>query len=75
MSQSTMSSNQRSDTSVQRAHQLDGELCAVRADGTTSFAEMQAATDNGRTASLVFFTFDLLYVDGKDLTKLPLLDR
>src|SRR5690242_19596778 len=34
---------------------LDGELCAVRADGTTAFSEMQAATDEGRTTSLVYF--------------------
>src|SRR6202049_2056957 len=32
---------------------LDGELCAVRSDGTTSFSEMQAATDEGRTTNLV----------------------
>ena len=28
-----------------RAAYLDGELCAVNKDGTTSFAELQAATD------------------------------
>jgi DNA ligase D-like protein (predicted ligase) len=54
---------------------LDGELCAVRSDGTTAFSEMQAATDEGRTASLVYFVFDLLFLDGKNLTGLPLLER
>ncbi len=54
---------------------LDGELCAVRADGTTSFAEMQAATDEGRSAHLVYFVFDLLFVDGEKLTGRPLLER
>jgi ATP-dependent DNA ligase len=29
---------------------LDGELCAVRPDGTTSFAAMQAATDSNSSA-------------------------
>ena len=33
---------------------LDGELCAVRPDGTTSFPEMQAATDEG--ARCTWFT-------------------
>jgi hypothetical protein len=26
---------------------IDGELCALRPDGTTSFAELQAATEKG----------------------------
>jgi len=54
---------------------LDGELCAVRPDGTTAFSEMQAATDEGRTASLVYFVFDLLFLDGMKLAGLPLLER
>jgi bifunctional non-homologous end joining protein LigD len=54
---------------------LDGELCAVNPDGTTSFAAMQAATDTGRTGDLVFFAFDLLHLDGTDTRPLPLLDR
>jgi DNA ligase D-like protein (predicted ligase) len=59
---------------VQEAY-LDGELCAVRADGTTSFAELQAATDSGSTQNLVYFVFDLLFLKGKDLVAAPLLDR
>jgi DNA ligase D-like protein (predicted ligase) len=58
-----------------RSAYLDGELCAVRADGTTSFAELQAATDEHRTAHLVYFAFDLLFLDGDDLATLPLLER
>jgi ATP-dependent DNA ligase len=46
---------------------LDGELYAKRADGTTSFAELQAATDSRRTQTLIYFVFDLLFVNGKDL--------
>jgi bifunctional non-homologous end joining protein LigD len=38
---------------------LDGELCAVRQDGTSSFSELQAATDDGRTSHLVYYAFDL----------------
>jgi bifunctional non-homologous end joining protein LigD len=54
---------------------LDGELCAVNPDGTTSFAAMQAATDTGRSGDLVFFLFDLLHLDGVDRRPPPLTDR
>jgi bifunctional non-homologous end joining protein LigD len=53
---------------------LDGELCAVRSDGTTSFSLMQAATE-GEGDRLVYFGFDLLHVDGEDLLLKPLLER
>jgi bifunctional non-homologous end joining protein LigD len=58
-----------------QAAYLDGELCAVRPDGTTSFPEMQAATDGRRTTGLVYFVFDLLFLDGKSLAARPLLER
>src|SRR5215813_10870218 len=59
------------------AHQayLDGELCGVRPDGVTSFSLIQNASDTGNGAALVFFLFDLLYVDGEDLMAQPLIDR
>jgi bifunctional non-homologous end joining protein LigD len=46
---------------------LDGELCGVRPDGITSFSMIQLASDSGTAASLVFFLFDLLHLDGEDL--------
>jgi len=46
---------------------LDGKLCGVRADGITSFSMIQAASDSGNAAALVFFLFDLLYLDGENL--------
>jgi DNA ligase D-like protein (predicted ligase) len=59
------------------AHQayLDGELCGVRADGITSFSMIQMTSDAGNVAGLVYFLFDLLYLDGEDLTARPLLER
>jgi ATP-dependent DNA ligase len=54
---------------------LDGELCAVRPDGTTSFADLQAATDSRSTQDLAYFVFDLLFLNGKDLMAAPLLER
>jgi bifunctional non-homologous end joining protein LigD len=60
--------------SSQQAY-IDGELCAVAENGVTSFGLMQAATDNRLTASLIFFAFDLLYLDGENLMSVPLADR
>jgi DNA ligase D-like protein (predicted ligase) len=53
---------------------LDGELCGVLADGRTAFNLIQNATDIGE-GSLVFFLYDLLFLDGENLTALPLVDR
>src|SRR6267142_834189 len=54
---------------------LDGELCGVRPDGTTSFSLIQNASDTGNAAGLVFFLFDLLHLDGEAFHALPLIDR
>jgi DNA ligase D-like protein (predicted ligase) len=54
---------------------LDGELCGVRPDGVTSFSMIQAASDSGNAAALVFFLFDLLYLDSEDLCARPLIER
>jgi ATP-dependent DNA ligase len=48
---------------------LDGELCGVLPDGRTAFNLIQNATDTG-DASLVCFAFDLLHLDGEDITGL-----
>src|SRR5437899_3395085 len=53
---------------------LDGELCGVLPDGRTAFNLIQNASDTGK-GSLVFFLFDLIFVDGEDITGLPLIDR
>jgi ATP-dependent DNA ligase len=54
---------------------LDGELCGVGPDGITSFSMIQLASDSGNAAALVFFLFDLLHLDGEDLTAQPLIER
>jgi DNA ligase D-like protein (predicted ligase) len=53
---------------------LDGELCGVLADGRTAFNLIQNATDTAE-GSLVLFLYDLLFLDGENLTALPLVDR
>ena len=52
------------------AHQtyLDGELCGRHPDGTTSFSIIQNASDTGNAEALIFFLFDLLYLDGQALS-------
>src|SRR6266446_3328237 len=54
---------------------LDGELCGVFPDGITSFSMIQAASDAGNAAGLVYFTFDLLHLDGEDIAALPPIER
>ena len=54
---------------------LDGELCGVRPDGKTSFSLIQAASDSGNAGALVFFLFDLLYLDGEVVSAVPLHER
>jgi len=54
---------------------LDGELCGVRSDGTTSFNSIQNASDTGNGGALVFFLFDLLHVDGEAIGERPLTER
>jgi hypothetical protein len=54
---------------------LDGELCGIGPDGIPSFNIVQLASDRGNAASLVFFLFDLLHLDGEDLRPLELIER
>jgi bifunctional non-homologous end joining protein LigD len=53
---------------------LDGELCGVLSDGRTTFNLIQNAMETG-DAALVFFGFDLLFLDGDDLRARPLIER
>src|SRR5689334_1317003 len=53
---------------------LDGELCGTFPDGVTSFSMIQAASDAGNAAGLVYFIFDLLHLDGEDIAALPLIE-
>ena len=54
---------------------LDGELCGVRPDGTTSFSLIQNASDTGNSEALVFFLFDLLHLDGEAIAPMPVTER
>jgi bifunctional non-homologous end joining protein LigD len=51
---------------------IDGEVCAMLSDGRTSFQALQNRRDAGQ---LAYFAFDLLALDGEDLTAQPLEQR
>lgn len=54
---------------------LDGEVVVLGEDGNTSFADLQAAFQEGARKELTYFIFDLLHLDGHNLRGLPLVQR
>lgn len=52
---------------------LDGEICALNERGQTSFTDLCSGLRSGR--QLTFFVFDILELNGRNLTKLPLIER
>jgi bifunctional non-homologous end joining protein LigD len=53
---------------------IDGEIVALDSKGKPNFSALQAALKND-ARSLHLFAFDLLELDGEDLTQLPLVER
>ncbi|WP_332050904.1 non-homologous end-joining DNA ligase [Reyranella sp.] len=54
---------------------IDGQLCAPDGQGISSFSRLQAAMDQGHTEELIFFAFDLLFLQGRSTETLPLIER
>ena len=54
---------------------LDGEVCALDHNGAPDFAALQATLSDGKSESLIFFAFDLLFAEKEDLRTLPLTTR
>ena len=54
---------------------IDGEVVGLDSSGAPDFAALQAALSDGKTDTLIFFVFDLLFADGEDLRKLRLEER
>ncbi len=54
---------------------IDGEVVALDAHRVPSFADLQAALSERKTAGLTFFAFDLLFLKDRDLRSLPLRER
>lgn len=53
---------------------IDGEVVVVH-EGRTNFSELQAELARGDQDRLLYYAFDLLWLDGKDLRKLPQIER
>jgi bifunctional non-homologous end joining protein LigD len=54
---------------------LDGELVAQNEKGFSSFSLLQTDLKEGNSEHLVYWVFDLLHLDGRDLTEEPLVER
>src|SRR3546814_4636916 len=54
---------------------IDGEIVAVQDDGVTSYRDLLSALSGDLSIPLHFYAFDLLWRDGDDLRRHPLLDR
>jgi len=54
---------------------LDGEVVVLDARGAPDRLALQRDVDAGRTDRLLYFVFDLLYLNGFDLRSVPLIGR
>ena len=54
---------------------VDGEVVALDEQGRSAFQLLQSFHTAGRKAPLFYYVFDLLHLEGKDLTGLPLWRR
>ena len=54
---------------------LDGEVVVQLESGVTSFQALQNALQNKPGDQLVYYVFDLLYLNGRDIRSQPLLER
>jgi bifunctional non-homologous end joining protein LigD len=54
---------------------LDGEIVVEDESGISSFSLLQTDLKDGRIDRFVYYVFDLLYLDGRDLTGEPLIER
>ena len=54
---------------------LDGEVVVQLPDGTTDFQALQNLLQGAATGRLLYYLFDIPYLDGYDLTGVPLIER
>ena len=54
---------------------IDGEIVSLDERGISRFAGLQEALATGKTQDLVFYAFDLIHLDGYDLTGVELTRR
>ncbi|MCX7305063.1 MAG: DNA ligase D [Hyphomicrobiales bacterium] len=54
---------------------IDGEVVVLSDKGIASFSALQDELSAGRTGAMLYYAFDLLYIDGTDLRGKPLAER
>ena len=54
---------------------IDGEIVAMNDKGIASFQQLQNFATHGEATHLEYYVYDILWLDGKDLTELSLLER
>jgi bifunctional non-homologous end joining protein LigD len=54
---------------------IDGEIVVEDERGLSNFSMLQVALKEGRRDAFVYYVFDLLHLDGRDLRELPLIER
>jgi bifunctional non-homologous end joining protein LigD len=54
---------------------MDGEVCSIDEQGRSDFGQLQADLAESRHDRIVYFAFDLMHLDGVDLTGAPLIER
>lgn len=54
---------------------IDGEVVVLTDGGLSSFSALQQALSEGRADRMIFYAFDLLFLDGVDLRGEPLVER
>jgi bifunctional non-homologous end joining protein LigD len=54
---------------------LDGEVVALDEEGRSSFQLLQGVEMEGRNSPIVFYVFDLMQLNGRSLSGLPLVPR
>jgi bifunctional non-homologous end joining protein LigD len=54
---------------------LDGEMVVANEQGVPDFQALQNAFDAGRSGSIVYYLFDLPYLNGVDLREVPVEER
>ncbi|WP_223570935.1 DNA ligase D [Pseudomonas sp. BF-R-26] len=54
---------------------LDGEMVVANEQGVPDFQALQNAFDSGRSGSIVYYLFDLPYLNGVDLREVPVEER
>ncbi|MCC2626310.1 MAG: ATP-dependent ligase [Burkholderiales bacterium] len=54
---------------------LDGEIVVLDKNGVSKFQLLQNAMTENKSADIVYYLFDLPYLNGKDLSQIPLIER